>query len=261
MITFSISLANIQALLLVFIRVGAIILNIPVINTRNIPPIFKIGLILTVTIIIFPSINTEDYQARIDLIPLVIGILGEILLGICVGLCVNLIFAGVQMAGQLIGYQMGFAIANVIDPQTGMQSAFFATLLNVYCLMIFLIMDGHHYFIQAISESFIILPVFNMHINSSLFEYIIRLVGNMFVISVKVCAPVMASLLVTSVSLGLVARTIPRMNIFLVAIPIKIVLGMFFIILSLPFLTSFMNNVLSGIGKSIVQIYRLFGNL
>jgi flagellar biosynthesis protein FliR len=258
MITLSISTANIQTLLLIFIRVSAIILNIPAINTKNVPVIFKIGLIFTVTILLFPILKIDYSQNCFELIPFVLGISGEILLGICIGLCVNLIFAGVQLAGQLIGYQMGFAIANVIDPQTGMQSAFFAAFLNIYCLLVFLIMDAHHYFIYAIAESFKILPVFSMHLSTGLIEYIIRLVGNMFVISVKVSAPVMAALLLTSVSLGLVARTVPRMNVFLVAMPLKIVLGMMFIILSLPFLGSFISNIFAGLGNTIVHILRLF---
>lgn len=258
MITFSISTPTIQTLLLIFIRVSAIILNIPAINTKNVPVIFKIGLIFTVTIILFPTLKIDYSQSYFDLIPFVLGIAGEILIGICIGLCVNLIFTGVQLAGQLIGYQMGFAIANVMDPQSGTQTSFFAAFLNLYCLLIFLIMDAHYYFISAISESFKILPVFSMHISTGLIEYIIGLVGNMFVISVKVSAPVMAALLLASVSLGLVARTVPKMNIFLVAMPLKIVLGMIFIVLSLPFLGSFMGNIFAGLGNTIRHILRLF---
>ena len=130
MATFNIDLAQFQMFLLVFIRVGAIMMSAPILGRKNIPVVFKAGLALSVSIILLPILNLEPFPYLSEAIPFSIGVVSEIMLGIIIGLSVNMIFAGIQLAGQLTGYQMGFAIANVMDPLTGSQSSIFAGLLN-----------------------------------------------------------------------------------------------------------------------------------
>ena len=257
MATFNIDLAQFQMFLLVFIRVGAIMMSAPILGRRDIPFLFKAGLAMSVSIVLLPIINLEPFPYFSEVIPFSIGIVSEIMLGIIIGLSVNLIFAGIQLAGQLTGYQMGFAIANVMDPLTGKQSSIFAGVLNIVALLLFLAFNAHHWFLRSLAESFKLVPLFNFHINGSLAEHLIRMGTNMFVVAIKVAAPVMAALLLTSVALGIVARTVPRMNIFLVAMPLKIVLGIMFISFSLPYLASFLKYTFNGLGNSINLILKV----
>ena len=258
MATFYFDFYNIQKLLLIFIRVSAIIISIPVLNSKNIPTLFKVGMIFSITFMLLPVVEIEYNLTELSLISLFINIAIELLFGICIGLTINLVFAAIQLAGQLAGYQMGFAIANVIDPQSGAQSSIFSGLQNIFALLIFVSLNAHHYFIKAIVDSFKTAPVFHLHVNGHLFDYIIKMAGEMFVISVKVAAPVMAALLLTSISLGLVARTVPRMNVFLVAMPLKIVLGMIFISFSLPYLSCYLKDIFDNLGECVMQICNIF---
>lgn len=226
-------------------------MSAPILGSRNIPVLFKIGLALSVSIILLPILNLEPFPYFSEPIPFAIGIVREIMLGIIIGLSVNLIFAGIQLAGQLTGYQMGFAIANVMDPLTGRQSSIFAGVLNIGALLLFLAFNAHHWFLRSLTESFKLVPLFNFHVSGSLTEHFIRIGANMFIVAIKVAAPVMAALLLTSVALGIVARTVPRMNIFLVAMPLKIVLGIMFISFSLPYLASFLRITFNGLGASL----------
>ena len=251
MATFNIDLAQFQMFLLVFIRVGAIMMSAPILGRKNIPLVFKAGLAISVSIILLPILNLEPFPYFSEAIPFSIGVVSEIMLGIIIGLSVNIIFAGIQLAGQLTGYQMGFAIANVMDPLTGRQSSIFAGLLNIVALLLFLTLNAHHWFLRSLAESFKLVPLFTFHISGSLAEHFIRIGTNMFIVAVKVAAPVMAALLLTSVALGIVARTVPRMNIFLVAMPLKIVLGIMFISFSLPYLASFLKYTFNGLGNSM----------
>ena len=241
---------------LVFLRLGAILMSIPIFGGKNIPIVLKAGLAISVSIVLFPILELEALPYHFEAIPFGIGVLSEIMLGVIIGLSVNLIFAGVQLAGQLVGYQMGFAIANVMDPQTGDQASIIAGLQNMAALLLFLAFNAHHWFLRTLADSFKLVPIFTFKISGSLAEHFLRLAGNMFIIAVKVAAPVMAALLVTSVCLGLIARTVPKMNVFLVGMPLKIGLGLIFVAFSFPYLASFLKQIFIGLGDGILLILK-----
>jgi len=251
MLTLNLDLEQIQMFFLVFVRVSAILLSAPIFSARNVPALIKAGLAFSVSVILFPIVDLETNPYFSEVLPFALGVASEIMLGLIIGLTVNLIFAGIELAGQLAGYQMGFAIANVMDPQTGRQSSIFAGLLNMVALLLFLSFNAHHWFLRSLVESFKLVPIFNFQFSGSLVEHFIRVGGNMFVVAVKVAAPVMAALLLSSVCLGIISRTVPRMNIFLVGMPLKIGLGILFIVFSLPYLCAFLKNVFGGLGNSI----------
>jgi len=251
MATLNINLADFQIFLLIFVRVGAILMSMPLLGGKNIPFLFKAGLAISVSIILFPLLELDAVGYFSKPIPFAIGVVSEMMLGILIGLSVNIIFAGIQLAGQLVGYQMGFAIANVMDPQTGVQSSIFAGFINVVALLLFLAFNAHHWFLRSLTDSFNLVPLFNFQMTGSLAEHLILIGSNMFIIAVKVAAPVMAALLLTSVALGIVARTVPKMNIFLVGMPLKIALGIMFVAFSLPYLSTFLRNIFNDLGNSI----------
>jgi len=121
MITLNISLPQLQLFFFVFIRVGAILMSIPVFDSKSIPLFFKIALAFATSIVLFPMLGIDPVPMATSVIALGVGVAGEILLGLAIGFSVKLIFAGVQLAGQLAGYQMGLALANVMDPSSSQQ--------------------------------------------------------------------------------------------------------------------------------------------
>lgn len=222
----------------------------PIFGNKNIPVLFKAGLGVIITIILFPIINL-DITFIDKLIPFIIAIPGEIMLGVIIGLSAKLIFAGIQLAGQITGFQMGFAIANIMDPLTSDQVPFMGLFYNLFAMLIFLSINAHHVFLKALVESFKMIPPFAFGFNGSLTELMIKFAGDMFVISIKIGAPVIAALLLTSAALGLIARTVPQMNIFIVAMPIKIVIGLMFTGISLSYLSFYLTQIFNDLGRNI----------
>lgn len=257
MASFNINLAQLQMFFLVFLRFGAILMSIPIFGGKNIPVVFRAGLAFSLSIILFPILKLESLPYTFEVLPFGIGVLSEIMLGVSIGLSVNLIFAGVQLAGQLIGYQMGFAIANVMDPQTGNQGSIIAGFQNMTALLLFLALNAHHWLLRAVADSFKLVPICDFNITGSVVEHLMNLACNMFIIALKVAAPVMAALLITSVCLGLIARTVPRMNVFLVGMPLKIALGLMFLAFSIPYLASFLNEIFRGLGDGILLLLKV----
>jgi len=252
MITLSISLPQLQMFFLVFLRVGAILMTIPVFESKSIPHLFKLALAFAVSLILFPMLDLNPVPLTGSIVSLGVGAAGEILLGLVIGFSIKLIFAGIQLAGQMAGYQMGFAIANVMDPDQSQQVLLLAQFNNLVALLIFLSINAHYWFIKALTYSFRMIPPLNVHFGGSLMEYLIDMSGKMFVISIQVGAPIIAALLVTSVAFGLMARTVPQMNVFIVAMPLKIGVGFLFLGFSLPYFSAFLKKIFNGLGQHIL---------
>ncbi len=250
---------QIMLFFMVLMRVVAIFTAMPVFSSRNLPVLIKAGLSLAVTLAIFPVLNLGRNTGLDNWGLLAIGVMGEVLLGACIGLLVRLLFAGVQMAGQVAGYQMGLAIANIMDPATSLQIPILAQAYNLMAMLIFLTINAHHWFFRSLVDSFSLLPLFHFHLSASVIQHLFETAGAMFVIAVKIGAPVIVVLLLTSVAFGLLARTVPQMNIFIVAMPLKIVVGLAFVILSLPYFRLFLIDLFRDFGAGLNTVIRMMG--
>ena len=256
MLSLNIPLLQIQVFFFVFLRVGAILLSMPVLNSKSIPFFFKMCLALATSLILLPSLKVTQFPIFPDFIPLTLGVIGEILIGIIIGFSIRLIFSGIQMAGQLAGYQMGLAIANVMDPASNEQVPLLAQFNNIIAMLIFIAINAHHWFIRALAESYRLVAPFGFHFNNALMEQLISSAASMFVIAIKVGSPVIAALLLSSVAFGLIARTVSQLNVFIVIMPLKIAVGFLFVGFSLPFLTAFLGRLFNSLGPAILNLLK-----
>ena len=259
MYTIPISLQQLQPFFFIFLRVIAIVMTVPMMDSRNVPILFKAGLAIALSMILYQQLDLSPFALNPNLIVFSIGVISEVLLGIIIGMVVKLVFAGIQLAGQLVGFQMGFSIANVMDPASSSQVPIIAQFNYIIAILIFLTLNAHHWFIRAMVESFQIIPPLQFFFTPDLMPLLIAIGGNMFVIAIKVGAPLIAVLLFTSVAMALMARTVPQMNIFIVAMPLKIVVGIFFIGITLPFLISFFHQTFATLGEDLVRILKIIG--
>jgi len=259
MLTLSVQMPQLQFFLFIFIRVGAILMFLPIFNSRSIPVLFKMGFALTVAVILYPLL-ASDVRPLFDTVPeLGLAVACELMVGIIIGLAVRLLFTGFQMAGQMAGYQMGMAIANVMDPATSDQVPILATFYNLVAILVFLSINAHIIMLRAMVESFQLVPLFGFEFNQAVMQQIISFSGNLFVVALKIGAPVIVALLITSAALGLVARTIPQMNIFIVAMPLKIAIGLIFLGISLPYMADFLLRSFETLGRSLLVLMKTMG--
>ena len=236
---------------LVVVRIGAIVMTMPVFRSQSIPILFKLGLAFAVSMALFSILQLEPLPVFNHIFPFAIGVIGELMIGISIGLSIRLVFAGIQIAGQLAGYQMGLAIANVMDPSTSQQLPILSQFNQLFAMLLLLATNAHHIFLRALAESYRLVPPFGFHFSNSLMQQIVDLGGKMFVIAVQVGAPIIAALLLISVAFGLIARTVPQMNVFIVAMPLKIGVGLLFLGFSLPYLSTYLNSLFRGLSKNI----------
>ncbi len=225
---------KLEAILFAFFRIAGLFAIAPLFSQRGIPTHLKIMLALTLALVISPIISLKDFVVPNSMLDVVSLAVREMLVGVMVGFVFYSLFIAVQMAGAFIGFQMGFAIVNVIDPITSQQISIMAQFKFIMAMLIFFLLDGHHMMLEAIVASYKLVPLGEAVFRFSLHNEIAKLIIGIFVIAIKLAAPVMATLILTDVGLGVISRTVPQMNIFIVGFPLKIALGLFFTGAALP---------------------------
>jgi len=246
---------QVEIFILVLLRVSAIVVTIPIFGSASAPARVKGGLSLAIAFLIVPFVEFD--APPLEFLPLAVRMVGEVMIGIIIGFAGRLVFAGVQLAGQLAGFQMGFAIVNVFDPVTSSQVSIMAQFQYLFTVLVFLAVDGHHIFLSAIAESYRLVFPLDFHFSAQLAQGIAELAKSVFVIAIKAAAPAVTALLMVDIGFGLIARTVPQLNILIVGFPVKIAVGLIGIGLALPLVARMMSSIFLGFGGSLHDLLRL----
>jgi len=226
------SYTELQGFFWVFIRISVIVFFLPLLGARGIPTTWKIGFSLALTLLLIPQVRLPTTYPETTP-ELLLGLAAEILFGFILVFGVRILLASVQMAGQFMGFQMGFSMARVLDPNEGTQSETLSQVLYVFTILIFLALDGHHIFIRALAVSFEAVPIHGFSLRPQIYDLVVKASGQMFVLAIKIAAPIIITLFLANLCLGIVARTVPQVNILMIGFPINIVLGMIILMLVL----------------------------
>jgi len=244
----------VESFLLIFIRVSVILFMLPFFSARIVPILVKAGFSLIITIILFPVINKHIPALPGSLWGMAQLVGGEFIVGMILGLTIQLFFEGVRMMGEFVGFQTGFAIANILDPQSGTQVSLLGNMAYLSALTLFLLLNRHHVLLKVLRESFEIVNLGSLSINRQILQQIMHASGDMFLIALKIGAPAIAVLLLTNVAFGLITKLIPQMNIMIVAFPVQIVIGLLFFAISLSVLLRFMEKYLFDLGPLLISL-------
>ncbi len=213
---------------MVLARFGTLFFLMPIFSSRTMPTQVKIAFAIVVSLVLTPIVPLTPDDMPKATIEFFLLIISELFIGMSLALIMRLIFSGLQTAGQIVGFQIGFSVANVMDPQTGTQSVVIAQFAYIFALLLFLSANGHHYIIRTIYDSFWLLRPGELNLSKPILDLMIELGARMFILSVKLMAPVMAVLLLAQVALGILAKTVPQMNMLMMSFGINIILGLFF---------------------------------
>ena len=255
---FSASMGNqFVQFLLVFARVTGTLTSAPVFGSKVIPVYVRIGLAVLLALVVMPLSSWASGRLPSSLLMLAWWVLVELTYGLAAGYVAALFFQSVQMAGQLIDMQIGFGMINVFDPQYGQQVPLVGNFKFLLALVVFLALQGHHVIITALAENFRSVPLgAPLHLDNAVF-FLIDIVANMFVMALRIALPVLGTVLMTDVALGILARIMPQMNVFVVGITGKLVVGMFMLYLILPFYVSFLEVGFEGVYRDFYQMLEI----
>lgn len=243
--------------LLVLTRVSAIFIIAPFFGSRNIPITLRVAASVAITLVVFPLVvQMGIVKLPETLLGYMLVVFTELLIGWCIGFVASLTFSAIHMAGQLLDMQVGFGVVNVLDPSTGQQVPIIGSFKYNLAIIVFLVTNSHHFLITALFESFKMIPIMGAAITPKITELLVDLTGATFVTALKISIPILAAILLTDVALGVLARTMPQMNIFVVGIPAKIFVGLFVLSFALPFYILFLDVAFNEIQGNVLAVLR-----
>jgi len=222
-----ISSDHIVRFLLVLLRSSLFFSFLPILGSKTLPTLFRIGLAVAFALFLTPFVN---FRAGENDIPILV--FREIVLGITLGLAVRFVFFGIEIAGQMISDSMGLSIATVFNPEMG-QSTDISRLMTVFATLLFLATDTHHDLIAVFVRSYDLVPAGSADVNALVREGV-ALTGRIFVIALKLSAPVVVGIVTTNLLLAFVYKATPQINIFFISLPLYIGIGFLLLFLAVP---------------------------
>ncbi|MBV8637064.1 MAG: flagellar type III secretion system protein FliR [Candidatus Eremiobacteraeota bacterium] len=233
---FGLSAAQFETFILVFLRVTTMLYVFPIFSAPQIPTQVRFGFGLLVSYILWrivPPVHLSN-----GIYDLALAGVSQVVLGMIVGFVASLVFTGIQFAGELIDLQIGFAIANVINPTTQQNVTIIGEFQLAIATLIFLATDSHYFLIQGMAGSFNLVPLPYITLDPSLAGNVTLFFTQAFLIVFRIAAPVVAALFLTNIALAFMARVAPQMNVFVIGLPLQIGVGLVMMAISLPLLAT-----------------------
>jgi flagellar biosynthesis protein FliR len=209
---------------LLLVRPGVLIATAPVFGGTFAPPLVRAGVVVLVTLALAPTVPMPENVGGAGMAMVA---LRETLIGLALTFSIRIIIAGAELAGHLAGFQLGFAYASVVDPQSGARNNLMSALYSNIALMVFLGINGHHQMLGALSASYQALPVGGAIVGGDLASLVARTLGHIFVIGLRMSMPIVAVLLVVELALGLISRVAPQLNLMVAGAPVRLLVGLF----------------------------------
>lgn len=221
---------QIDVFLLVFTRIIALLMVAPVFSEKSVPELAKAGLALIISIIVIYSnpVMKIDYKASI--VSYGFLILKELIVGLIIGFVIYMMFQVFYFVGHLISMSSGLSMSNMLDPTIGQQVPVIGKLYHHVAIALFLVTNGHHIIFKSLIHSYLLIPIGDGQINEGIIDQMITMINSYFIISLKIAAPIMVTMFILDFALGILARTAPQMNMFVIGFPIKIMVSMIMIL-------------------------------
>ena len=250
------SLEQMQLFFWVLVRVSFIFFLLPLFGARGVPLLWKAGVSMLLAIVLTPVVPSP--KTFPDTVPeVLLGVMSEAILAFLLTFGIKMLFTAVQIAGQFMSFQMGFTMARAIDPTTGMQSTSLSQFLYLFTVLVFFSIDGHHLFIRALANSFQMVPPTSFSLKPTLASVLVKTSSLMLLLALKIAAPIMITLFLSNLCLGIVARTVPQVNILMIGFPVNICLGLIVFSLVLgnfsPFLID-LTRMMDEVLKKMIQM-------
>ncbi len=237
--------------LLVMVRVSGLVVTAPILSSNNFPVLGKLGLIGLTAYVITPTLPALDAALPAEALPFALMAAGELMIGMVIGLVMQLLFAAIQVAGQVMDMQSGFGLINVFNPALETQFPLFGFLFFILAILYLLVSYGHHMILRALSSTFDRIPVGGFAPDTPVMAQFVAWGGLMFHDAVLLAAPIAAAMMLAYVTMGLMGRVIPQINLFVVGFPLTIALSLLVVGLSIGYYLNLLDSLFTDMFRNV----------
>lgn len=235
---------------LIFVRVSSLLMTAPFFSGAMIPVRIKLFFSIALTVMLYPIIPLQGAVIATDahVIQIFVAVLKEVMVGVAMGLVGQIIVSGIQFGGQIISFTTSLGFANIVDPVNRHQSALISQFMLLLGLLFFLAIDGDKMYIKALTQSFEIVPVGTVHAAHAAPVFVDMSVY-LFKIGVQLASPFIVVLFLLDLSFAIFARIMPQANIFFIALPVKVGVGILLMLLVIPYLPTTFQQIYDHLWK------------
>ncbi len=249
----SFSTTSFLTYVLILFRVSGIMIFAPVFGSGMLPAQVKIAASMVIALALLPVTATPLPQTLSTAFMLQAA-LAETIVGLIIGYAASLVFIACQLGGMQIGQQMGTEIGSVFNPFLETQSSLVGEFYFIFATFIYLGIGGHRMFLAALVDSFDTMPLGTMALGGRTLDMVITLFGQLFIVAFAISAPAVLALFLVTVAMGFVARTVPQMNILVVGFPVRVIIGLIVMMVSLPAVGYFLAKTMGAVSSSLALL-------
>jgi flagellar biosynthetic protein FliR len=250
-----ISIPQIEVFFFILARILGVFSQAPIFNSRSVSSVAKMALAVWLTFCLL-MVTPVNPHLPSTLFTFILTLVAEVAVGFTIGFICNTIFIAIQSAGELIDTQMGLSVASSLDPIFGAVISIIGKLTFYISLIIFLLLDGHHMVLAAFHQSFTVLPAGTIgnFANYNLAAQIMNLGTMLWLTAIKLAAPMLLLIFLADFTFGIVSRVAPQVNVFQLGFQVKPLLGLFGILVTLPYTIKYIGSLLGTISEQLVQL-------
>lgn len=256
--TIHILLPEFQSFLVLISRIGGLLAALPVLSGRTVPLKVKVALVLVLGAALAPVIHLP--RMSYDPVILAAGLASEMAIGLTIGLAVRLFFGALELAGEMIGVQMGFGVAQLFDPTTSHQTSMISQYFTLLASLVFLSLNAHMLVVATIVSSYEAIPAFGASLPSGLGDEVLHLSQQMFAIGLKLAAPVLTTILLINILLAILGRAVSQINVFVLSFPITIAGGLVVLGMAMPFTVNLLAREIEQLQMTIGALLKVLGH-
>lgn len=245
------------AIILILIRISAFIMVTPIFFPPSVPNQVKAGFSIIVALFLAINIDSPPVVTFPSDLAMVFALFNEAFSGIILGMSVGLWFYFIKMAGSFLDMQMGLGMLSMFDPNTKSQSTMLANISHWVAIIIFFIVDGHHMLLRMFSKSIEIIPLGQNILSQDTMGIMIEAFANYFALGLRISIPLVLLIIISDVVMGLISRSVPQLNIMILGMPIKIMVGLASFIISLPIIIKLIVSGFDVIPEVIEKLFTL----
>lgn len=242
--------------LMLFARITSLIVVAPVVGHTAVPVQVKVALGLFFSFVFYPLAARTAPAVDVRLIPLAVMALKEVAVGLVIGFAAGIIFAGVRGAGELVGFELGFSIATIFDPENGQNNPIVGQFFYLATSLVFLALNGHHFVFQALQLSYEAVPVNGLQIGGMAAERLVTLTGTVLLVAVKLASPVIVAGFLVNLAMAVLTRVAPQMNVFVLSFPLKIAVVLVVLMTAGPMMIFVFKKLLAGFEDNVLELVR-----
>lgn len=234
---------NFTLLLMIFMRMTGCIMFNPIFGRKNVPATFKVGLTLLLTLYVYSAVPMDQTIVIQSVVVFVVIMVKELIFGFLIGFIMNLFLSTLILAGEFMDMQIGISMSKIYDPASNVSMPVSASLLNAMLMVIFFLTNGHLTLIQVFYHSASAIPFGELVLSDVLFKNLALMFSDILVYSIKMSMPLLAAELIAEMGVGLIMKAVPQINVFVINLQLKIIIGFVMLFLLVPTFSAFIERL------------------